>query len=91
MLSHGLLDACTTGGKGIALLWPFTDQRFFAPFQVIEVSPLSPARFLSERGAAVLISELIWIWLPMAMLGLSLVFLRRPKQPTLLNAASTDR
>src|SRR5436190_877593 len=39
MASHGLLDACTNGGSGIALLWPLTDGRYFAPWRVIEVSP----------------------------------------------------
>src|SRR5688572_10641137 len=28
--SHGLLDALTDGGLGAALLWPFSDERFFA-------------------------------------------------------------
>lgn len=79
MLSHGLLDAFTTGGKGIALLWPFTLQRFFAPWQVIEVSPLSLSRFLSGSGAAVMVSELIWVWFPMIALALGLKCLRDSK------------
>lgn len=58
MVSHGLLDTLTTGGKGVALLWPFSDERFFAPLQFIRVSPIGVGRFLSERGLAVLLSEL---------------------------------
>jgi inner membrane protein len=34
--SHGILDAFTNGGLGIAFLWPFTPERYFAPVQVIE-------------------------------------------------------
>ena len=62
--SHPLLDMLTNGGYGVALWWPASDERVFFPWQVIEVSPLSPLRFASERGIAVLASELRWIWLP---------------------------
>ena len=47
--SHGLLDTLTDGGLGIALLWPFSDERFFAPLQPIPVAPIGPA-FFSARG-----------------------------------------
>ncbi len=62
--SHGLLDALTNGGHGIAFLWPFSLERYFAPLRVIEVSPLSALRFFSPRGATVLMSEFRWVWLP---------------------------
>lgn len=62
--SHGILDAFTTGGYGIAFLWPWSNERYYAPFPVIEVSPIGVARFLSARGATVLWSELLWVWLP---------------------------
>ena len=62
--SHGVLDAFTNGGLGIAFLWPFSGDRYFAPFQPIEVAPLGLSRFLSERGMAVLWSEILWVWLP---------------------------
>jgi inner membrane protein len=65
MASHGILDAFTNGGLGIALLWPFSGERFFAPFQPIEVAPLGLSRFLSMRGGAVLWSEVVWVWLPL--------------------------
>ncbi|MDR2550154.1 MAG: metal-dependent hydrolase [Desulfobulbus sp.] len=77
IVSHALLDACTTGGKGVALFWPFSGHRFFAPYQVIEVSPLSIARFMSGRGIAVLLSELYWVWMPSAALGALLFCGRR--------------
>jgi len=34
-ISHGLLDALTDGGLGIALLWPFSNARYFAPWTPI--------------------------------------------------------
>lgn len=75
--SHGLLDACTNGGSGIALLWPLSSERYFAPFRVIQVSPIGVARFLTERGVRVLASELIWVWLPAAVFAALLAAARR--------------
>jgi len=80
MASHGLLDSFTDGGQGIALLWPFSDARYFAPAQVIEVSPIGVARFLTERGATVFLSELKWVWLPCLAFAATLVLLRRLKR-----------
>ena len=72
MASHGLLDTLTNGGHGVALFWPWSAERFFAPLQPIEVSPIGLSRFLSERGLTVLASEAVWIWLPCAALALAL-------------------
>jgi inner membrane protein len=76
MASHGLLDTLTTGGQGIALLWPWSEHRFFAPWQVIRVSPLSIQGFMHGRGLAVLRSELVWIWLPALATLLTLMAVR---------------
>jgi len=75
-LSHPLLDACTDGGLGVALAWPFSDARWFAPFHPIAVSPIG-ARFFSERGWHVMASELCWVWLPVMLLALAIAWLRR--------------
>ena len=64
--SHGLLDALTNGGLGVAFLWPFSDERHFAPWQPIEVSPIGRG-FFSAQGARVLLSELVWVWAPCAL------------------------
>jgi len=74
--SHGILDAFSNGGLGIALLWPFSSERYFAPYPVIEVSPIGVSRFLSSRGAVVLESELLWVWAPCAVLGVTLAAFR---------------
>ena len=70
-MSHSVLDAFTNGGLGVAFLWPWSDERFFAHFQVIEAAPLSLKRFLSPVGLGVLWSELLWVWCP--LLGLAFV------------------
>ena len=63
---HGLLDAMTNGGRGIALLSPVSNQRYFLPWTPIEVSPLGVRGFFNARGLAVMQSEIVWIWLPAA-------------------------
>lgn len=68
--SHGLLDAMTNGGLGIALFSPFSHRRYFLPWRWIEVSPLHPAALFSKRGLHVLRSELQHVWLPCGLLAL---------------------
>lgn len=79
-VSHPLLDAFTNGGLGVALYWPWSEQRLFAPWRPIEVSPIG-ARFFSLRGLQVLWSEARWIVLPAFALGLCGVALRRLTAP----------
>jgi inner membrane protein len=56
--SHPLLDTMTDGGLGCALLWPFSNERFFAPWRPIPVAPIGPA-FLSGRGLRIAATEVI--------------------------------
>jgi inner membrane protein len=72
--SHGLLDAMTDGGLGVAFFSPFSNTRYFFPFRPIVVSPISVHRFFTERGAAVLGSELLWVWLPSLALAAAAAF-----------------
>lgn len=72
MASHGLLDMLTDGGKGVALFWPFSEQRLFFPWHGIAVSPLKLDRILSGRGIDVALSELRWIWLPASIAFIAL-------------------
>lgn len=69
--SHGLLDALTSGGLGVALLWPFSPERLFAPVRPIRVSPLGLPG-LAVRGPVVLASEIRWIRVPAALLAAGL-------------------
>lgn len=59
--SHGVLDALTDGGLGIALLAPFDDRRIFFSVTPIPVSPLG-RHFFSAWGAGVLAWEVALIW-----------------------------
>ena len=55
--SHALLDTLTDGGLGCALLWPWNDQRYFAPWNPIPVAPIG-RRFFSQVGTSIALSEL---------------------------------
>ena len=46
-VSHGILDAMTSGGKGVGFLIPFNNSRFFFPFREIKVSPIGISDFFS--------------------------------------------
>jgi inner membrane protein len=54
--SHGLLDTLTDGGLGIALLWPVSNRRYFAPWTPIPVAPIG-ARMLTLNGLRVVMTE----------------------------------
>ena len=78
VLSHGLLDALTNGGLGVAFFAPLSGQRYFFPWRPIEVSPISVTRFFSARGLRVLESELVVVWLPaLALAALGWLVRRR--------------
>lgn len=64
MASHGLLDMLTSGGLGIALFAPFTNERYFFDIRPIRVSAIGVSDFLNGRWRIVMGSELRWIWLP---------------------------
>jgi inner membrane protein len=74
--SHGLLDAMTNGGLGVAFFSPFDNTRYFFPWRPILVSPISLTHFFSNRSAAVLQSELLWIWVPAGLLAVVALVLR---------------
>jgi inner membrane protein len=75
--SHGVLDAMTNGGLGIAFFVPFDTGRYFLPWRPVEVSPIGISAFFSARALTVIKSELIWIWSPSLAVLLAVVALRR--------------
>jgi inner membrane protein len=62
--SHGVLDALTDGGLGIAFFSPFDLTRYFFPFRPVAVSPIGIGNFFSTDALRILASEITWIWLP---------------------------
>ena len=67
-LSHPFLDAFTNGGRGVAILWPLDGTRYFFPWTPIEVSPIGGG-FFSARGLDVLVSEFMWVVMPLLVIA----------------------
>ena len=67
MASHAVLDAMTDGGQGIAFFAPFSSARWHFAWRPIRVSPIGWTAFFSIRGLQVLQNELVWLWLPSAL------------------------
>ncbi len=66
--SHGVFDAMTNGGRGIAFFAPLHNGRYFLPFRPVNVSPTNLEALRPSRLIPILSSEVIWIWLPWALL-----------------------
>ncbi len=62
--SHSILDAMTTGGLGVAFFSPWDDTRHFFSWRPIKVSPIGVKNFFSQWGLRVILSELIYIFIP---------------------------
>jgi inner membrane protein len=71
--SHALLDLLGAGGRGLPLLWPFSDMRFFSPVRIFPDAPRGLA-LLSRPGLmsvaiefAVFLPVMVWaVWPRMA-------------------------
>ncbi|WP_299440675.1 metal-dependent hydrolase [uncultured Aquimarina sp.] len=75
--SHGILDAMTSGGLGIAFFSPFDNTRYFFPWRPIQVSPIGASKFFSIWGIKVLLSELIWIGIPSSIYILATRYVKK--------------
>ncbi|MCB0647350.1 MAG: metal-dependent hydrolase [Saprospiraceae bacterium] len=69
-VSHGILDAMTSGGRGVGFFIPVENARFFFPWRPIKVSPIGIERFFSKWGLEVLLSELFYIAIPSLLIYL---------------------
>jgi inner membrane protein len=74
--SHGILDAMTDGGLGVAFFTPFDDTRYFFPFRPIKVSPIGLS-FFSARGLDVIWSEFLWVCIPGTIIAAAVLSLRK--------------
>ena len=76
--SHGVLDALTNGGLGVAFFAPFDNTRYFFPWTPIVVSPIG-ADFFGLRGLHVITSEVLFVWVPIMLIAKGVVFLRNTR------------
>jgi inner membrane protein len=77
--SHGILDAMTDKGYGIAFFLPFDSTRYFLPWRPIYASPMHISRFFSHTGCEIVAGEILWIWVPLTLVAASM-WLYRKKQ-----------
>ena len=80
--SHGLLDAMTNGGLGVAFFSPFDRERYFLPWTPIQVSPIGAGGFFSQRGLEVIRSEIVWLWGPLMLLAAAIYVVNRRRSRT---------
>lgn len=66
--SHAVLDAFGAGGRGLPLLWPFSEARFISPVRIFPDAPRGLA-FLSWAGATNLAIEFA-VFLPFTLVAL---------------------
>jgi inner membrane protein len=78
--SHGLLDALTTGGLGVALWAPLDGTRYFLPWRPIAVSPIGIRPFFASRGVTVLVNEAGWVGVPSLIIAAAGRYFRRTEQ-----------
>jgi inner membrane protein len=87
--SHGMIDAFTDGGLGIAFLSPFDQTRYFAPWQPIPVSNFGLTSMFDHYGAHVLWTEIKLVWAPLAALTALVMAIRAITRPSRPNSVAT--
>src|SRR5262249_36783612 len=79
--SHGVLDAMTDSGLGVAFFAPFEPTRYFFPFRPLPTFPMSVANlanvFTSPTAYKNLAKECILVVLPCLLLVLAARLVRR--------------
>jgi len=78
--SHGLLDSMTDKGLGVGFFIPFDNTRYFMPWRPVYASPMHIEKFFGPAGLAVLLREIVWIWMPMIGVYAGVRFCRRRKK-----------
>jgi inner membrane protein len=62
--SHGVLDAFTNGGLGVAFFAPFDNARYFFSMRPLQVSPIVSKTLFTAESVVVTYHELVWVWIP---------------------------
>jgi inner membrane protein len=83
--SHGVLDAMTNGGLGVAFFSPFDRHRYFFPWRPIAVSPIGTHGLFSSRMAHILVTEFLWVWIPTAAVWVIVRGMQRGRPRTASN------
>lgn len=78
--SHGVLDAFTDGGLGIALLAPFENSRYFFPWRPLKVAPIGLGGLFHPHILKVFLSEILWVWLPCLLAAFVIIRIRKNRK-----------
>ena len=76
--SHGFLDCFTTYGSGVALLAPFSWQRFTAPWHPL--GAIGGRMSIPVRMSTLMGNEVMWVGLPSSLILLVHLYRRRRSQ-----------
>jgi inner membrane protein len=79
--SHGFIDAFTDGGHGIAFFSPFDTTRYFMPWTPLVVPHFGLARLFTSYGAQVMLSEILWVWMPVGAIAGAVIVVQRWSPP----------
>jgi inner membrane protein len=86
--SHGVLDAMTNGGLGVAFFSPFDTTRYFLPWRPVVVSPIGILGLAPARGFHILWTEIVWMWVPTMAVAVAIWALRRSRKPRALSTSA---
>jgi inner membrane protein len=76
--SHGLLDSLAVYGAPVAFFFPFTTHRYLLPWRIFGGQYAPWPRSTFHRVLRVVKNEVLWVWLPSAvLLGITAVTRRR--------------
>ncbi len=78
-VSHGVLDAMTDAGLGVAFFAPWDNERYFLPWRPLKVPPIGIHAFFSRCGLVVIGSELLWVGVPLVLIAVVGVTLHRKR------------
>ncbi len=66
---HGVIDALTNGGLGVAFLSPFSNERYYFGWRPLQAAPFGRGIF-SPLGQQAMADELAWLLFPAALVWL---------------------
>ena len=76
-VSHGLFDALTNGGLGVAFLSPFSNTRYLFPWTPIQASPFGVTAFFTDPGQQAFADECAWLLFPVFLIWFTVWIARK--------------
>lgn len=77
LVSHGILDAMTDAGRGVMLLYPFSEERLFLPWRPFHAPPIKMSSLTVGQVKMMIRSELPIVFACAGIAGMSGFFIGR--------------